>query len=41
MKKKFSCTDYFIILGEKDFENSTPKIQKLMFGLTQKPQFGL
>ena len=40
MKRKLVCTNYFIIL-EKDFQESTPKIQMKKFGLTQTSHFGL
>ena len=36
---------YFYLIfhytGKKDFQESTPKIQMLMFGLTQPSHFGL
>ena len=42
MKKKLTCTNYFIILEKKIFNReSTPKIQMLMFGLSQTSHFGL
>ena len=42
MKRKLTCTNYFIILEKKkDFQESTQKIQMLMFGLTQTSHFGL
>ena len=41
MKRKFTCTNYFILLKKNDIQESTPKIQMLMFGLTQKSHFGL
>ena len=41
MKGKLTCTNYFIILEKKDFQESTPKIQMLMFGLAKTSHFGL
>ena len=41
MKRKLTCTYYFIILEKKDFQDSTPKIQMLMIGLAQTSHFGL
>ena len=41
MKRKLTCTNYFIILEKKDFQESTPKIQMLMFRLSQTSRFGL
>ena len=41
MKRKLTCTYYFIILEKKIFQESTPKIQMLMIGLAQKSHFGL
>ena len=41
MKWMLTCTNYFLILEKKDFQESTPKIQMLMFGLTQTSHFGL
>ena len=41
MKRKLSCPNYFIILETKDFQETTPKIQMLMFGLAQTSHFGL
>ena len=41
MRKKPTCTSYFIILGKKDFQESTPKIQMLMFGLARMSHFEL
>ena len=41
MKRKLICTTYFIILEKKDFQESTPKTQLLMFGLAQMSHFGL
>ena len=34
-------TNYFIILEKNDIQESTPKIQMLMFGLAQTSHFGL
>ena len=33
MKRKLTCTNYFILLEKKDFQESTPKTQMLMFRL--------
>ena len=41
MERKITCTNYFIILEKEDFQESTPKIQMLMFGLAQWSHFGL
>ena len=41
MERKLTCTNYFIILKKKDFQESTPKILMLMFGLAQTSHFGL
>ena len=41
MKRKLTGTNYFIILEKNDIQESTPKIQKLMFGLVQTSHFGL
>ena len=41
MKRKLICTNYFIILEKKDFQESTPKNQMLMYGLAQTSHFGL
>ena len=41
MKRKLTRTNYFIILEKKDFQESTPKIQMLMFGLAKTSHFGL
>ena len=41
MKRKLTCINYFLILEKKDFQESTPKIQKLMLGLAQISHFGL
>ena len=41
MKRKLTSTYYFIILEKKDFQESTPKIQMLMFRLAQTSHFGL
>ena len=40
MKRKLTCTNYFIIL-EKDFQENTPKIQMLMSRLAQTSHFEL
>ena len=40
-EKKLTCTNYFIKMGKKDFQECTPKIQILMFGRTQMSHFGL
>ena len=37
---KLTCTNYFII-QENFFQENTPKIKMLMFGLAKTPQFGL
>ena len=39
--EKEACTNYFIILETKDFQESTPKNQMLMFGLAQTSHFVL
>ena len=41
MKIKLTCADYFIILEKKDFQESTPKIQMIMFGLALTSNFRL
>ena len=41
MKRKLTCINYFIILEKEDFQESTPKIQMLMFGFSQTSHFGL
>ena len=41
MKRKLTCTNYFIILEKRDFQESTPNIQMLMFGLAETSNFGL
>ena len=41
MKRKLTCTYYFIILEKKDFQDSTPKIQMLMIRLAQTSHFRL
>ena len=41
MKRKLTCTYYFIILEKKDFQESKPKIQMLMIGPAQTSHFGL
>ena len=41
MKGKLTYTNYIIILEKKDFQESTPKIEMLMFGLAQTLDFGL
>ena len=41
MKSKLTCTNYFIILEIKDFQESTPKLQMLMFELAQTSHFWL
>ena len=42
MKRKLTCAYHFIILKKKkDFQESTPKIQILMFGLAQASHLGL
>ena len=41
MKMKLTYTNYFIILEKNDIQESTPKIQILMFGLAQTSHFGL
>ena len=33
MKRKLTCTNYFIILEKNDIKESTPKIQMLTFRL--------
>ena len=40
MKRKLTCTNYFIIL-EKRYSNEHTKIQMIKFGLTQTSHFGL
>ena len=39
LRKESYCTNYLIIL-EKDFQENTQKIQKLMFSLAQTSYFG-
>ena len=39
MKRKLTCTNYFIIL-EKKFQENTPKIQMLLFWLAQTSHIG-
>ena len=41
MKRKLTCTNYFIILEKKHFQESTQKIQMLMLELAQTSHFGL
>ena len=41
MERKLTCTNYFIILEKKDFQESTPKIQMLMLVLARTSHFGL
>ena len=41
MKRKLTCTNYFITLEKKDFQDSIRKIQMLMFGLAQTSHFWL
>ena len=41
MKRKLTCTNYFIILEKTIFKRAHQKIQMLMFGLAQTSHFGL
>ena len=41
MKRKLTCTNYFVILEKKDFQESLPKLKMLMFGFAQTSHFGL
>ena len=41
MKRELASANYFIKLKKNDIQESTPKIQMLMFGLAQTYHFGL
>ena len=41
MKRNLTLTSYFMILEKKDFQERTPKIKMLMFGLAHTSHFGL
>ena len=41
MKRKLTCTNNTIKLEKNDFQQSTPKIQLLMFGLARTSHFRL
>ena len=41
MKRKLTCTNYFLILEKKIFKRAHQNIQRLMSGLAQTSHFGL